>query len=198
MQNVETHPFEPYIVEGSNKLIIGTIPPPRFSKQELQDSDVNFYYGSSDNQFWDIMGDVCNVEFTKENTQKAIEERKKALSDMKLSICDIIKQTKRKNNSALDKYLDPVEYLNILELLEKNPKIDTLIYTSTENGVKTFMTQYLREKFSKEVCHITVDKSKKHFKLLNKYDVYIVDSPSRRNTKSIKNKAETYKEVLTN
>ena len=41
------HPYKPFIPEGTTKLIVGTLPPPRFSFGELKKDDVNFCYGSS-------------------------------------------------------------------------------------------------------------------------------------------------------
>jgi len=51
----ETHPFEAFIPSGATKLIIGTIPPERFSQKKLFCDDVNFYYGSRDNAFWELL-----------------------------------------------------------------------------------------------------------------------------------------------
>ena len=45
-----THPYEPFIPENATKLIVGTLPPPRFTTGELKEGDVNFCYGSRDGQ----------------------------------------------------------------------------------------------------------------------------------------------------
>jgi hypothetical protein len=39
------HPYAPFIPEKTTRLIVGTLPPPRFSKGNLNDQDVDFCYG---------------------------------------------------------------------------------------------------------------------------------------------------------
>ena len=92
----EIHPFEPFIEDDATKLIIGTIPPPRFARAELENDDVNFYYGSRDNQFWDIIGQISNIDFKKENSDNEIQKRKQFLREQKIGICDIVSKTRRK------------------------------------------------------------------------------------------------------
>ena len=165
----ETHPFQPYIPENATKLIIGTTPPPRFAKNELSDKDVNFYYGSSDNLFWDIIGEIAFVDFKKENSAQEIEKRKNFLEDKNIGICDIVLKTNRKkSDSALDDDLVDIEHLDIVnKILVKHPKIDTLIYTS--DFVKKQMAQLLKKLFGKEICHkSTNDDEEKELIINNK------------------------------
>jgi len=131
MCTIEKHPFEPYIPKNATKLIIGTIPPPRFSKKRLNDDDVNFYYGSNKNNFWNILGEIFNISFNKRNNDEEIEKRKSFLKNNNIAICDIVKRTKRKKkDSANDRDLEVIEYLDILNLLKTNPNINSLIFTS--------------------------------------------------------------------
>jgi G:T/U-mismatch repair DNA glycosylase len=177
----EIHPFKPYIPEKTKKLIIGTIPPERFSKNELFKDDVNFYYGSRDNSFWELLKVIFDVDFLKINNIEEIEKRKKFLATNKIGICDILLETSRKNGSSLDKALNVFKYLDIVEILNNNPSIDTLVYTSAEGGVKSFMTKYLKEKYAKEVCHKTVNKKERTYQLkINDkvYNIVILYSPS--------------------
>ena len=177
----ETHPFQPYIPENATKLIIGTTPPPRFAKNELSDKDVNFYYGSSDNLFWDIVGEIAFVDFKKENSAQEIEKRKNFLEDKNIGICDIVLKTNRKkSDSALDDDLVDIEHLDIVnKILVKHPKIDTLIYTS--GFVKKQITQLLKKLFGKEICHkSTKDDEEKELIINNKkYKAVTLIWPSR-------------------
>jgi G:T/U-mismatch repair DNA glycosylase len=90
------HPFEPFIPAHANRLIIGTIPPPRFCEQENfivddeSDSDVNFYYGSRDNYFWPIVGDVFNHVFDYKKLKSSIDQRKTFLEEYGIGITDIV------------------------------------------------------------------------------------------------------------
>ncbi|RXJ94740.1 hypothetical protein CRU94_08215 [Arcobacter sp. AHV-9/2010] len=186
--SIEIHPFEPFIPEEATKLIIGTIPPERFSKNNLFESDVNFYYGSKDNAFWNLLSEISHTDFLKKNSSDEIDKRKQFLTDHKIGICDIVKKTLRKNGSSLDKDLDVIEFLDIVDILKKYPTIDSLIYTSGNGGVKFFMTKYLRDKFSKEICHRTINsKQKKYFIEINSknYQVDILFSPSPNALRSL-------------
>lgn len=200
----ETHPFKPFIPENVTKLIIGTTPPPRFAKNELSDKDVNFYYGSEDNNFWDIIGEIATVDFKKENSIQEIEKRKSFLKENSIGICDIVLRTNRKKtNSALDEDLINIEHLNIInDILTKYAKIDTLIYTS--EFVKKQMTQLLKKIFRKEICHLSTSEDKRKQSLLidhKQYNVVILYSPSRSGNRGIGKNAhekriEQYKKYL--
>lgn len=126
------HPFEPFIPANATKLIIGTIPPPRFClpNPDLSENDVDFYYGSEDNNFWCLIGEVFETNFVKENIPEAITQRKDFLKKHNMGIADIIKSCKRKNNLAADDKIENPKYKEIDSVLLKNKKIDTLIYTS--------------------------------------------------------------------
>ena len=199
----EEHPFEPFVGEDATKLIIGTIPPPRFAKNELKCDDVNFYYGSRDNKFWDIIGQITNIDFKKENSDNEVQKRKQFLKEHKIGICDIVLKTKREKDSALDKNLKEIEHLDIVnEILLKNPQIDTLIYTS--DFVKKQMTALLKNIFKKEICHNST-KEDKRIKTINingkEYKVYILYSPSKSALRGIGKNAseirlEQYKKFL--
>jgi len=192
MSTKETHPFQPYIPENATKLIIGTTPPPRFAKNELLDKDVNFYYGSSDNLFWNIIGQIALVDFKKENSAQEIEKRKNFLKNNNIGICDIIFKANRKNtDSAADDNLIDIEHLDIVnEILAKHPKINTLLYTS--NFVKIQMTQLLKKLFGKEICHYsTNDKKTLSLNISNKeYKVVILYSPSPNANRGIGKNAD--------
>jgi len=197
----ETHPFEPYIPENATKLIIGTTPPPRFAQSKLSDKDVNFYYGSEDNGFWNILGEITENDFKKENSIEEIEKRKMFLKDNNLAICDIVLKTNRKNpTSASDEDLIDIEQLNIIdEILTKYPQIDTLLYTS--RFVKKQMTQLLKKIYGKEICHQSTkdDKKKESLRINNKqYNIVILFSPSPSANRRVtpEERKEQYKKYL--
>ncbi|BDY13681.1 uracil-DNA glycosylase family protein [Hydrogenimonas cancrithermarum] len=205
MTEKERHPFKPYVPENATKLIIGTIPPPRFAKKELSESDVNFYYGSEDNNFWDIIGEIAGVDFKKENSIQEIEKRKNFLEKNSIGICDIVLKTnRRKPDSASDKDLIDIDHLNIInEILAEYPKIDTLLYTS--DCVKTQMTQLLKEVYGREICHNKVktvildEKKEKNLKINNNvYKVFILYSPSPSANRRVspQQRKEQYKKYL--
>tara|TARA_B110000858_G_scaffold150090_1_gene170755 strand:+ start:276 stop:533 length:258 start_codon:yes stop_codon:yes gene_type:complete len=80
------HPYPPYIPENAIRLIVGILPPPRFSTGALNDQDVDFYYGSSSEilrKIWDRLYDL-NLVF--ENTNHIIEQRKAFLKRERFGI----------------------------------------------------------------------------------------------------------------
>ena len=99
-KEIDIHPYTPFISMDSTKLIIGTIPPSRFCKMgKFYASDVEFYYGSRDNHFWDILSDVFNIPLTR-GTSTSITERKRILESNKIAVCDILVKAKRKNEDS--------------------------------------------------------------------------------------------------
>lgn len=127
------HPYCPYIPEDAKKLIVGTIPPARFctqGKKELYADDVDFYYGSRDNCFWNLMAEITQKEVQRENTKEAIEERKALLDSLKIGITDIIESCIHKEGKSDDKSLEIITRKPLNALLLQYPEIDTLIYTS--------------------------------------------------------------------
>lgn len=169
------HPFDPFVENTSTKLIIGTIPPHRYciTPQKLFENDVNFYYGSKDNYFWEIIGEIFNCNFNYSNTEKAVAERKDFLRKNKTGITDIIDTCTRVKESAADKNLENIKYKNIKQLLIDNQQIDTLIYTS--GFVKKCMNEYFQTYHNID----KTDKRKNKLKIGDKiYNVFILYSPS--------------------
>lgn len=126
------HPYKPYIPQNATKLIIGTIPPYRFciKPQKLFDNDVNFYYGSKDNYFWDLLSEVTGTQLERKNSEEAINQRKTLLTKLNIGITDVVEKCIHKNEKSDDASLEQIMHKPIKELLLQNPKIDTLIYTS--------------------------------------------------------------------
>lgn len=74
---VHKHPYKPFIPERATKLIVGTLPPPRFSMGNLKKGDVDFCYGSIDGQLWKILDEIFTLNLHFETTDLAIQQRKK-------------------------------------------------------------------------------------------------------------------------
>lgn len=169
-----SHPFDPFIPKGATKLIIGSIPPARFCDPErgLVLGDVDFYYGSEDNAFWDLIGKATRQEFTKQNTLAAVKERKDALARMGVGITDIVAQCKRKNRSASDRSLYAIERKSLGLLLKQNPAINTLLYTSSfvKSEVGKELDQYHRSTQQSRVWTLPIGEKK--------YTAVVLYSPS--------------------
>lgn len=131
------HPYPPFIPRYTTKLIVGSIPPHRFCKDELGNvfgkldkRDVDFYYGSYRNQFWKIIQKIYQIELQFSFSEKAIMQRKEFLEKENIALLDIIQSCKRVNNKSSDKDLYDIEWRNLEEVLLKNPSIQKILCTS--------------------------------------------------------------------
>lgn len=174
------HPYIPYIPENATKLIIGTMPPYRFCLKDngegknLKNNDVDFYYGSSDNYFWELLSNVTNTELSFENTETAINQHKDLLNELNTGIIDIIESCVHLNKKSDDKSLEDCELKDIRRLLEIHPHIKTLLYTS--EYVKRKMNQLQDKSY-----HTCIDKTKRKYQVTidgKTYDVIVLYSPS--------------------
>lgn len=143
MSERSSHPYGPYIPQDATKLIIGTMPPYRFCvTKEFYPDDVDFYYGSRDNSFWPLVSAAAHRKLHYENTQEAVDERKKLLADLHMGIADIVQSCIHQDGKASDNCLLDIQYLDLRTLLKENPKIDTLIYTQ-KSGTGHTSIQYM-------------------------------------------------------
>ena len=71
-----THPYPPYILPTTERLIVGTLPPPRFTTGELNNEDVDFCYGSSNGLLWKVWDRIYDLGLNYENTHNAIGSAK--------------------------------------------------------------------------------------------------------------------------
>ena len=142
---LHTHPYPPFIFESTTKLIVGTLPPPRFTTGALKADDVNFCYGSRDGQLWPILNSIFNLDLKYETTVEAIAQRKEFLFSRGIGICDIVALAKREKVDASDIGMQDVELRDVIRVLQKYPKIDTLLFTggNSKNGPEYFFRKHL-------------------------------------------------------
>ena len=142
-----THPYEPFIDHTTEKLIVGTLPPPRFTTGELKKNDVDFCYGSRDGQLWPILNKIFDLDLAFETTLEAIEQRKAFLRGRKIGVCDIVSSAERTKVDASDIGMQNIELRDVLSYLEKYTKIHTLLFTggNSKNGPEYFFRKHLKE-----------------------------------------------------
>jgi hypoxanthine-DNA glycosylase len=149
MQKVflHSHPYEPFIDDNTEILIVGTLPPPRFSTGDLKEGDVNFCYGSRDGQLWPILDRIFNLSLKFETTQEAIEQRKSFLKQRKIGVCDIVASAEREKIDASDIGMQNIALRNVLDYLVNFPKVKTLLFTggNSKNGPEYFFRKHLKE-----------------------------------------------------
>ena len=142
-----THPYPPFIPADATKLIVGTLPPPRFTVGDLKPNDVDFCYGSQDGQLWPILDSIFDLALTYQTTHKAIKERQEFLIKRGIGICDIVASAKREKMDASDIGMKEVVLRDVVSVLEKHPDIDTLLFTggNSKNGPEYFFRRHLKK-----------------------------------------------------
>lgn len=141
------HPYPPFILEDTRRLIVGTLPPPRFTTGDLNNQDVDFCYGSSNGMLWKIWDRIYDLQLDFENTNAAIEQRKAFLKREKIGICDIVHAAYREKVDASDLGMKNVELRDMLSYLKQYRKINQLIFTggNSKNGPEYFFRKLLKK-----------------------------------------------------
>ena len=140
------HPYPPYVPKSATKLIVGTLPPPRFTTGELREGDVNFCYGSRDGQLWPILNAIFNLNLHFETTDRAIAQRKQFLEERGIGICDIVASALREKVDASDLGMQQVQLRDLIQVVEEHPSIETLLFTggNSKNGPEYFFRRLLK------------------------------------------------------
>lgn len=135
----ESHPWEPFIPQNADKLILGTFPTTDKCRGAYE-----FFYPNPNNDFWRVIFEVAGKKLDDFLQAEPIDTRKQILSYLKLGIADIGKRVLRQKDSSKDDNLFPIEYTDIFSLLETNPEIKKIIITSSSgaNSVLSWFHHY--------------------------------------------------------
>ena len=141
------HPHAPFINNDSTKLIVGTLPPPRFSTGDLLEKDVNFCYGSYYNSLWLFIDKIHDLRLRFDNSQEAIQQRKQFLIDHKIGVCDIVESCERDKIDASDLGMKNIKLRNLIYYLKQFSNIETLLFIggNSKNGPEYFFRQLLKQ-----------------------------------------------------
>ncbi len=141
------HPYEPFIQQDTKKLIVGTLPPPRFSIGELLEKDVNFCYGSYYNSLWLYIEKIHDLNLRYDNSQEAIDQRKSFLIKHQIGVCDIVDSAEREKIDASDLGMKNIKLRNIIHYLEQFPNIETLLFIggNSKNGPEYFFRKHIKD-----------------------------------------------------
>jgi len=143
---IHKHPYKPFISINTTKLIVGTLPPPRFSMGNFKKGDVDFCYGSIDGQLWKILDEIFNLNLKFETTELAIQQRKDFLIKQNIGICDIVESCERNKIDASDLGMSTIELRNILYYIKANINVETLLLTggNSKNGPEYHLRRQLK------------------------------------------------------
>ena len=141
------HPYKPIIHNNTKKLIVGTLPPPRFSTGELLERDVDFCYGSYYNSLWLFIDKIHNLGLRYDNTQEAIEQRKMFLLEHQIGVCDIVESAEREKIDASDIGMQNIKLRDVVGYLREFPTIETILFTggNSKNGPEYFFRKHLKD-----------------------------------------------------
>ncbi|MCX2679687.1 uracil-DNA glycosylase family protein [Galbibacter sp. EGI 63066] len=141
------HPYPPFITENTTKLIVGTLPPPRFSTGEFKEGDVDFCYGSRDGQLWQILNRIFKLNLVFETTDEAVQQRKDFLLKYNIGVCDIVASAERAKIDASDLGMTRIKCRDLVGYLKQYPKIDTLLFTggNSKNGPEYLFRRHLKD-----------------------------------------------------
>ncbi|WP_179008588.1 uracil-DNA glycosylase family protein [Winogradskyella forsetii] len=141
------HPYEPFIQKDTKKLIVGTLPPPRFSTGDLLEKDVDFCYGSYYNSLWLFIDKIHNLNLRFDNSQEAIDQRKTFLQENKIGICDIVESAEREKIDASDLGMQNIKLRDVVGYLKQYSHIETILFTggNSKNGPEYFFRKHLKE-----------------------------------------------------
>lgn len=144
---LHTHPYKPFLFKEATKLIVGTLPPPRFTIGNFKEGDVDFCYGSRDGQLWPILDRIFNLGLKFETTEEAVKQRMDFLKSRKIGICDIVESAERAKVDASDLGMQNIKLRDLLGYLNEYPNVDTLLFTggNSKNGPEYFFRKLLKE-----------------------------------------------------
>jgi G:T/U-mismatch repair DNA glycosylase len=140
------HPYEPFFKKDTQKIIVGTLPPPRFCTRDFKSNDVDFSYGSQDGLLWKILDVIFDLKLEYLNTKEEIKRRKDFLIRNKIGVCDIVDSCKREKIDASDLGMNEIKLRDILSYIKIYKNIDTIIFTggNSKNGPEYFLRQILK------------------------------------------------------
>ena len=141
------HPYPPFIQKDTKKLIVGTLPPPRFSTGDLLEKDVDFCYGSYYNSLWLYIDKIHNLNLIFDNFQEAIKQRKAFLIKHKIGVCDIVDSAERHKIDASDLGMTNIKLRNLIDYLKRFPSIEMILFTggNSKNGPEYFFRKHIKE-----------------------------------------------------
>ncbi len=190
------HPYEVFIPGGTKKIIIGTLPPPRFSNGELREKDVDFCYGSCDGLLWPVLDQLFHLSLLYDNSRKAVEQRKIFLEAEKFGICDIVASCKREKVDASDVGMQDIKLRDVLQQLRRHASIETLIFAggNSKNGPEYLFRKQLKENGLQLICLDKTPPRVHHFELDGRrIETISITSPSKAANRAIGSSA-AYKE----
>ena len=183
---IETHPFEPWLPENARLLMLGTFPPaPKRWCME-------WYYPNFQNDMWRIFGHIFfgdKMHFVnQEHKTFKLDALKSFLKEEGVAIFDTALRIRRTKNTASDKDLEIVEQSDINAILRQLPVCKSVLAAG----------QLATDVFTKHF-DITPPKMGLHTEFTfegRTLRLYRMPSSSRAYPMSVEKKAEFYRKMF--
>jgi len=183
---IEHHPLQPFLPEGTKLLMLGSFPPAQ--KRWAMD----FFYPNFTNDMWRIYG-LCFLgnklyfvdEDNKTYRKKAIEQ---LLKEKKIGIYDTATAVRRTAGTAADKDLEVVEPTDLDQLLTQIPQCKAVVTTGEK--ATTVFCDHFEIKPPKVGHYVEFNFDKRVLRL------YRMPSSSRAYPMKVERKAEYYKPMF--
>ena len=127
MNEIETHPFAPYIPAEAHFLFLGTFPP------KAEKWSMEFFYPNKINDMWRIMGLIFYADrnhfWNSAERRFEVEPIKRFLDERRIAMYDTAQRVRRLKDNASDKFLEIVEPVNLEKLLAAAPGMEVVVTT---------------------------------------------------------------------
>ena len=153
MSTKETHLWKWYIPSGAKTVIIGTFPPVR------RNWSFDFFYPNKNNYFWRVLAALDGQELQYFSGKEAVTERKALLDRLQVGLSDMGQVICRKKDNSMDENLHIVKYMDILQLLDENPSVSKLVFTSSSG--KTSAARWFKNYLTMQGIRYKIPKGKR-------------------------------------
>lgn len=189
VQNIETHPLQPFLPPNATMLMLGSFPPPKARWK------MNFYYPNFQNDMWRIYGTVFfnDKDYFLNSDKNAFNQAKieQFLRAKGIAVFDSGYKIFRQQGNASDKFLQIIEPINLTEVLAQIPQCK-VIMTAGEKATETLLSLLDEERVmlkNGENTSITIAQ--------RQYQLYRLPSSSRAYPLALAKKAEIYRQFFT-
>ena len=190
-ENIEKHPFTPFLPEGTKIVMCGTFPPKR-DKWAM-----DFFYPNFYNDMWRIFGLIFFNDKERFFNREAKTIDKKGIMELltfhKIGIGETATEVIRTKNNASDKFLEIVTPVDLPGLLKKIPECRTVVTTGEKAAsiIAELTGSPLPKMGEKTECRIEMGDG-----TTRDFIHWRTPSTSRAYPMKLEKKAEYYREML--
>ena len=188
MNDIETHPLQPFLPATAKLLMLGSFPPPKHRWK------MDFYYPNYQNDMWRIFGLIFfkDKDYFLDLPTKNFKEQqiREFLIQIGVGIFDTAYQIKRLQGNASDKFLEIVTPTDLSKLLVQMPLCNTIMTTGDK------ATDTLMQHFPEQVTKPMIGQSVQVNYMDRELSLYRLPSSSRAYPLALEKKAEVYKQFF--